>query len=1207
MKREILFTIIFSFLVFFANQGFSQTSISGIINSYAAVDSIYPTKDTIKVVDASAFSVDDTVMIYQAKGAEPITDTTLQPYNFGNVRTSGINETGKYEIILVKEIKVDTVIFKASLNNDYDTDDLVQLIRVPSYRSANVDEELTCQAWEDSIGGVLALMVSDTLFLNADINVTGKGFKGAAPFLYDEGSFGSNCASGDSALYESYYFNESANTVSAGFKGEGIAKFDTTYRKGLGRWANGGGGGNARFSGGGGGGNDGNGGYGGEEDTVICTYRPAYETNPDHGGYWNTLGGSDGFGLWQLNNDTTIFMGGGGGSGTYTSGLSASSGANGGGIVIIMAKVVKSNGSEIIANGETVSYIADASGAGGGAGGTVVFDVDSAIGSLSVFTNGGDGGRVQYDGKSGPGGGGGGGIIFFNDQPDNVTDEFYGGAAGYIQELWPVIERHDAAPGQEGSVMQTIKVPLTGFLFNSITSDQQVCMNNAPDLISGSEPRGGNGIFTFQWQDSPDGSAWSPAPGVATERDYQPPALSDTIYYKRIVTSGSIVDEGNQVEIIVHDYIEANLIFMPQDSVICIGNEVDTIKGTEVVLGSGGDNISYKYIWEYSFNSTSWVTETGTEDTIYMHGTIADTTYVRRRVISGACEDTASLYNPIIGLPQISNNILSDDQEICYEQIPDEIIGGEPQDGDGSYTIYWEKKTESLNWSDVVDSTRYNFAPAELLETTYYRRIVESDDCFNVSDSIKINVLPLIENNSIVTESLIYTCYNIPPQLINGSTPTGGDDPNYEYQWQESLDGLSWTNIASTNVEDYQADALIVKTYFRRLVSSGQNGCCTSITDTIEVDIYPLPEATIADIVDTICSGDEIILDFTITNGQIPYTLTYNDGETDFPVADISTENYLHYKNPETTLESKVFDYTIVSVVDDNGCMATEKTGLTKITVYGLPVSDAGIDDENCLLSYQLSATPSLGTGIWTQVNETGTTDFNDETSATTIISVDVAGNYIYEWKETNWECPDSNTVEIALYQKPFNVKVSPDDTTLFFVDELKLKGSYKNPDNFEVITTWEILTGSADGITNVEHDSVITFTSLNDLGEEKIIITWTVEKGEGEDACPDTIITIPVKMKELFTPTGFTPNGDGVNDYLKFNGVENSDENELIIYNRWGTEVYRKPNFSNEIGWDGKNKNGNDLPEDTYYYILMVTDDGVSETYKGFIVIKRF
>ena len=47
--------------------------------------------------------------------------------------------------------------------------------------------------------------------------------------------------------------------------------------------------------------------------------------------------------------------------------------------------------------------------------------------------------------------------------------------------------------------------------------------------------------------------------------------------------------------------------------------------------------------------------------------------------------------------------------------------------------------------------------------------------------------------------------------------------------------------------------------------------------------------------------------------------------------------------------------------------------------------------------------------------------------------------------------------------------------------------------------------------------------------------------------------------------------------------------------------------NYSNDMGWDGKNKNGNDLSEDTYYYILNVIDDDVLQTHKGFIVIKRF
>ncbi|MCK5169806.1 MAG: hypothetical protein KAQ75_08000, partial [Bacteroidales bacterium] len=696
--------------------------------------------------------------------------------------------------------------------------------------------------------------------------------------------------------------------------------------------------------------------------------------------------------------------------------------------------------------------------------------------------------------------------------PDNVTLESAGGASGYAEDLHPEIHTHKAKSGSVGTEKINIKVPLTGFLFNSITSDQQVCMNDS-SLIVGTEPRGGNGTFTFQWQDSPDGSVWSDISG-ATERDYQTPALSDTTYFQRIVTSGSIVDEGNEVEIIVHDYVVDNTIF-GDDLITCIGNEADTITGTEVILG--GDNISYQYIWESSTDQNAWNTISLLNDTVCLPGIVTDTTFIRRRVISGGCKDTAWLSNPIIGLPQILNNDLSPDQEICYGQIPDEIIGVEPSGGNGVYDpLYWEEKTESSSWSIVTDSTRYNFAPAELFETTYYRRIVESDDCFDVSDSIKINVLLPIDNDSInETELLIYTCYNIPPQLINGSTPTGGGGVGtYTYKWQESVDGLSWTDIASTDVEDYQAGALIVKTYFRRLVSSGLDGCCTSASDSIIIDIYPLPEATIADLIDTTCSGDEIILDFTITNGQIPYTLTYNDGETPSVINNIITTDTIHKVNPSTILESEEFNYTIDSVVDYNGCIATEITGLTKITVYGKPTADAGIDDEVCQLSYVLSATTSFDNtnGIWTQIPNDGSTDFDDNTLKNTGLEVTLAGLYSYIWEETNWQCEESDTVEITMYKNLYNIDIirpfdkGDIDTILRFVEEVNFKGNYYNPDTFKTVIekNWEVFNGDP-GITISPSDTAknVTFGLLNDAGNEYIEIQWHVDKG----VCLDTTI----------------------------------------------------------------------------------------------------
>ena len=76
--------------------------------------------------------------------------------------------------------------------------------------------------------------------------------------------------------------------------------------------------------------------------------------------------------------------------------------------------------------------------------------------------------------------------------------------------------------------------------------------------------------------------------------------------------------------------------------------------------------------------------------------------------------------------------------------------------------------------------TSYNVCYTKLLRT------VQSDDCFDISDTVKINVLVPIDNDSIVTNSLIYTCYNTSPQIIDGSSPINGDGI-YIYQWMESV------------------------------------------------------------------------------------------------------------------------------------------------------------------------------------------------------------------------------------------------------------------------------------------------------------------------------------------------------------------------------------------------------------------------------------
>lgn len=77
-----------------------------------------------------------------------------------------------------------------------------------------------------------------------------------------------------------------------------------------------------------------------------------------------------------------------------------------------------------------------------------------------------------------------------------------------------------------------------------------------------------------------------------------------------------------------------------------------------------------------------------------------------------------------------------------------------------------------------------------------------------------------------------------------------------------------------------------------------------------------------------------------------------------------------------------------------------------------------------------------------------------------------------------------------------------------------------------------------------------------------------------------------------------FTPNGDGVNDVLRFDLLEFTVGSTLQVFNRWGKLVYESDNYRND--WDG-----GDVEAGTYYYILDINDPAFNIR-KGTITILR-
>ncbi len=83
----------------------------------------------------------------------------------------------------------------------------------------------------------------------------------------------------------------------------------------------------------------------------------------------------------------------------------------------------------------------------------------------------------------------------------------------------------------------------------------------------------------------------------------------------------------------------------------------------------------------------------------------------------------------------------------------------------------------------------------------------------------------------------------------------------------------------------------------------------------------------------------------------------------------------------------------------------------------------------------------------------------------------------------------------------------------------------------------------------------------------------------------------------DIQIPNVFTPNGDGVNDFVPFPNFGTST-NKIVVVNRWGNLIYES-NGINPI-WDGKDNSGKNCTEGTYFYRINNTN------ISGFIQLMR-
>ena len=181
--------------------------------------------------------------------------------------------------------------------------------------------------------------------------------------------------------------------------------------------------------------------------------------------------------------------------------------------------------------------------------------------------------------------------------------------------------------------------------------------------------------------------------------------------------------------------------------------------------------------------------------------------------------------------------------------------------------------------------------------------------------------------------------------------------------------------------------------------------------------------------------------------------------------------------------------------------------------------------------------------------------------------------------------CKSLNTESVLITVSPPPKLFAGNDTAIVINQPLQLYGIDVNNSGF-INYAWS----PTYGLNNPLVANPVTILDRN------IIYTLNAQNINGCVGTDDIKITV-YKGPEIYVPTAFTPNGDGINDILKAIPVGIKAFHYFTITNRYGQQVFTTADPNK--GWDGKFKNSKQ-PLGTFIWMAEAVD------YKGNLIQRK-
>ncbi|MBL4663410.1 MAG: gliding motility-associated C-terminal domain-containing protein, partial [Flavobacteriaceae bacterium] len=459
---------------------------------------------------------------------------------------------------------------------------------------------------------------------------------------------------------------------------------------------------------------------------------------------------------------------------------------------------------------------------------------------------------------------------------------------------------------------------------------------------------------------------------------------------------------------------------------------------------------------------------------------------------------------------------------------------------------------------------------------------------FNTGSNTDIQLV-LINNlvggcgNDLAIDDITLSLENSEPQIVTPDDlsecdETGNEEAtfNLESQITTILDGQDPTDFNITfHLDQLDAEAnqnaitiptayvntVNPETVYVRVERVTEVACFSIINFDLTVELVVDFEVDLPPAVD-LCSTDKFpTLDATPTNQGLDLTLVTYEW-TDAGGTIVSTEAIF------TPTSDGTYSVTI------NLPPCSFETITIEINTTETPVLDLGTDQVLC------------DGGIFDIIPElsgnTGRITYSWSTGETTpTITVDTSGTYTLEI--TVGACVVSDSIEIFI-SDPIIVEIGDDFKTC--PNETQVLTATSN--ETDVTYQWSLNGGLITGATNQVLEFSIEIGTLSTQ-----IYSVIVNKGEcvGEAEIDISLYDIG----NCVISQGISPNNDTYNDSLNLEFLSDraGGISKLQIYSRYGALVFEAVNYIKE--WEGQDKNGNELPTGTYFYVVdLVEEDSV-------------